>query len=81
MWPATLFWSMWYESLTARRGRRTLVFGLEAAVLVAPAAIGRVGDTELLTDLGERGAGAQFDVGLTQLADDLFGRMTLPLRF
>src|SRR5581483_8747401 len=55
------------------------VVGLQAAVLKSPARVGRLGDAELLTHVGDRGAGRKFEVGLAQLADDLFGRMTLPL--
>jgi hypothetical protein len=49
------------------------VVGLHAAVLGAPAMIGRLADLQVLADLGDLLAFGQQPVGLTELADDLLG--------
>src|SRR5579864_341212 len=55
------------------------VVGLHAAVLMAPAKVRLLGNAQLLTHVGHGGSTAQLDLGLTQLANNLFRRMTLPL--
>src|SRR5262249_49995674 len=51
--------------------------GLEAAILGAPAMQGLLADAELLADLGDAQALPQVGLGLAQLNDDLFRRMSL----
>src|SRR5262249_23126409 len=50
---------------------------LEAAVLVAPAVEGLLADAKALADLGEAGPLGQVGLGLAQLDDDLFSRVSL----
>src|SRR5262249_1912650 len=55
------------------------VVGFHPAVLVPPAVQRRLRDAELLAHVGPVDSRGQLDVGLTQLANDLLGRMTLAL--
>src|SRR5262245_60609884 len=55
------------------------VVGFHAAILVPPAVQRGLRDAELLAHVGPIDARGQLDVGLTQLANDLLGRMTLAL--
>src|SRR5262245_7877880 len=55
------------------------IVGFHPAVLVPPAVQRVLRDAELLAHVGPFDARGQLDVGLTQLANDLLGRMTLAL--
>src|SRR5262245_46535450 len=55
------------------------IVGFHAAVLVPPAVQRVLRYAELLAHVGPFDARGQLDVGLTQLANDLLGRMTLAL--
>jgi hypothetical protein len=50
--------------------------GLESAVLVAPAMQGFLADGQALADLGDGQALGEVGLGLSQLGDDLFSRVS-----
>ena len=51
--------------------------GLHAAVLLTPAMERRLADAQLLAHLADGGPAVELGIGLTQLADDLFGGVLL----
>ncbi len=55
------------------------LLGLHAPVLVPPAVKRLLADLQPLTDLTDTRPGIEHRVRLTQLGDDLFRAMTLPL--
>jgi transposase-like protein len=54
--------------------------GLMVELVRAPAVGGLLGDGQVLADVADGHPFGQLDVGLAELGDNLFGRVTLPLR-
>ena len=73
-WSATIFFRRWFSCSSSFSSLG--VVGLHAAVLVAPAVPGRLGDLEVPGHLLDGLALAEELLALGQLADDLLGRVS-----